>query len=263
MADPESRAGIAERDGFSLIEVIAVMAIMSLMVGALAPMTLQQLTRERVESTRAGMTKLFAAMSGDADRLDFGYVGDMGALPPTLEDVNSAAGKPAYAIDLNDRVGYGYNGPYAYDIVPAAGNRFVDAWNVPLRYLAGVAQITSAGPDRIFGNADDLVVPINSPAVQGDLVIRILGLPNSGDPAVALSSAEAVVWVAASLSGSRQETQLVGPAGPGPWLATGLHLGHHALRAQGTGTYLGAAQLRDVVRIGRGTTLATMTLVQP
>ncbi len=265
MADPVGRVlEVRRRAAFSLIEVIVVIAIMSLMVGAMAPFTMQQVTRNRINSTRAQMKKIVTAFSGDPEAGYFGYVGDIGVLPVNLEDINNAAGRPGYSIDPGDRVGYGYNGPYAHDVLLAPGNQFVDAWNDPFRYVSGTAQLTSDGPDRVFGSADDLVYPANPVPISGNVIVRVIGLPNSGNPAAPLGAADADVWVSWSDGGVRRETLMADPVGgPGPWSLNNLHAGYHGVRVQGTGAYLGAATARDVVRVVRGSTTVTVMLVQP
>ena len=98
------------------------------------------------------------------------------------------------------------------------------------------------------------------PIYDPDLVVTVLGLPNTGGPAEQLDATRVDVWVATSSGGFRTE---IAASGGGPFQATGLHLGLHGIRAEGTGTYTGAPFVRDVVTIKRGTTSATLVLEQP
>ncbi|MGH0029908.1 MAG: type II secretion system protein [Myxococcota bacterium] len=260
MAEP--RRARRRRGGFSLIEIMVVIAMLSLLAGALAPAAIQQLEQQRRAKTRATLEQLATALVGRPGSDDFGYLGDMGGLPPTLEDLNSAAGKPAYAFGAPG-IGYGYAGPYAPTLRPGTANVFVDAWDLPFQF-AGAAQVRSAGPDRTFGNADDLVEPAAAPPTTAALVVRVLGLPSGGGPVETLAAPDANVFVSRSNAGSYQEVAMVEPAGgPGPWTSTGLHLGHHGLRVVGTGSWASAGTLRDVATLHRGTTVLSVTLVQP
>ena len=265
MADvpvPVGRVVAKRAGGFSLIEIIVAIALLSLLAGAMAPVALQQVTARRIASTRATLDALVEGMVGAPGSDAFGYVGDMGSLPPTLEDLNSAVGKPPYAFGAPG-VGFGYAGPYAPRVRAGTSNFFVDAWDVRLQYN-GTAQVRSAGPDRNFGNADDLVAPPAPAATTGNLVVRVLGAPNTGDPAQTLAASEADVFVSRANAGNFQEIPLVEPVGgPGPWTLAGLHIGHHGLRAVGTGAYGGAGTVRDFVTVRGGTATVTLTLEQP
>jgi prepilin-type N-terminal cleavage/methylation domain-containing protein len=245
--------------GFSLIEVLVVISLISILAGALAPLGIRSLRASQLEKTRTRMDVLMRAMAGDPTQGDFGYLGDMGALPGSLADLNDATGKPAFAVDANDGVGYGWAGPYVPTIAPA-GAPVVDAWSLALQFDGVTAQLRSAGPDRAFATADDVVRPFVAPIIVGNLVVTVLGLPNSGDPAEQLDDSRADVYVASSVAGVRSE-QLM--SGSGPFNANGLHLGLHGLRAAGTGSYSGAANVRDVVSIKRGSTHHTLVLEQP
>lgn len=254
-----SRSPTRARGGFTLIEVMVAVSIVALLAGALAPLAVRQVRSARIDATRERMDQLVAAMAGDAETGDYGYVGEMGGMPPSLDDLNDPTGKPGYATDPNDGIGYGYNGPYA-PRAAAPGSPIVDAWNVAFQYDGATAQLTSAGPDRTFGTPDDLVRPFNALPTTGDLVVSVLGIPNTGGPAEQLDSTRVDVYVGTSIGGARGELAL---AGAGPFSATGLHTGLHGIRAEGAGTYSGAAFVRDVVAIHRGTTSATLVLVQP
>jgi len=247
------------RAGFTLVEILIAVALVSLLAGALAPLAARQLQAGRRQATRERMDTLVRAMVGDERSDTFGYLGEMGGLPPTLADLNDPAGKPAYTVDPNDGVGYGYNGPYAPS-ASAPTDPVVDAWGLAYQYDPARAQIVSSGPDRILGNADDLTRPANPVPTTGNVVVTVMGLPRSGGPAEQLDASRASVVVAFSRNGVRNERMLTGA---GPFVANGLHLGLHGLRATGSGSYAGAAPVRDVVRIRRGTTAATLVLVEP
>ena len=90
--------------GFSLIEVLVVISLISILAGALAPLGIRSLRASQLEKTRTRMDTLMRAMAGDPTQGDFGYLGDMGALPGSLADLNDATGKPAFAVDANDGV---------------------------------------------------------------------------------------------------------------------------------------------------------------
>ncbi len=266
MRKPEgqNRGGAPRRSsGFSLIEIMVVIAVISILAGAMAPIGLQQITAARTKATRSSLRQLSNAMTGDSARGDFGYLGDMGGLPATLEDLNSAAGKPAYQI-APPGIGFGYNGPYVATLRLGTAGRFVDAWDMPFSFNRGGAQVTSLGPDRVLGNADDLSWPPAPLAIRGTLLVRVLGVPNTGDPASPLANADADVFVSLSNDGRLQEVRMVDPAsGPGPWSVANLAFGHHGVRVVGRGGYAGAAQVRDVVSTRSGTAVITLTLAQP
>ena len=243
--------------GFSLIEILVVLTLISLLAGAVAPMMLRDIARQHERQTLSDLRRLVHGMRGDPALGTFGYVADVGRLPNALEDLNQLAGLPAYAWSSTDGVGYGWSGPYVPEIRDQAG-QFVDAWNTPYRYL-GTAQIESAGRDRTFGTGDDLRYPASAPATQGDLSVTVVGLPSGGGAPEQLDSARASVFVTSALDGVRSENAL---AGSGPFTATGLHYGAHGVRASGVGSYAGA-ESRDVVVIRGRQTTHSLTLVQP
>ena len=262
MAEPNATSAPARRRsraGFTLVEILVAVSLMALLAGALAPLAVRQLRAGRIETTRARMDTLLDAMVGAPGEGSAGYVGEMCGLPPTLADLNDPAGKPSYATDPSDDVGYGFNGPYA-PRAAAPGAPIVDGWNTAFQYDGATAQLTSAGPDRIFGTGDDLVRPFSALATTGDLVVTVLGLPNTVLLAEQLDPTRFDVYVATSMGGVRGELAL---GGVGPFTASGLHIGLHGLRAEGAGTYAGAPFVRDVVEIKRGTTRATLVLEQP
>jgi prepilin-type N-terminal cleavage/methylation domain-containing protein len=253
------RRDAAQSRGFSLIEVVVAIALISILAGALAPLGIRSVRAAQLEKTRTRMDTLVRAMAGDPAQGDFGYLGDMGRLPAALVDLNDPTGQPALAVDANDGVGYGWGGPYA-PAIAARGAPVVDAWSLALQYDGVTAQLRSAGPDRQFATADDLIRPFTAPSTGGNLVVTVLGVPNTGDPAEQLDASRVDVFVASSVSGVRTEALM---GGGGPFSATSLHLGLHGLRAVGTGSYGGAPVVRDVVSIKRGATLRTLVLEQP
>ncbi|MFO7675535.1 MAG: prepilin-type N-terminal cleavage/methylation domain-containing protein [bacterium] len=83
---------IASR-GVTLLELLVVMMILSLILTAAVKTWDVTLERGRFETTRRKLNQLSSVIVGDPDyvvsgnRVDFGYVGDMGDLPETLDDL--------------------------------------------------------------------------------------------------------------------------------------------------------------------------------
>ena len=181
----------ASQRGYSLFEMILVIVI----IGILAAITMRSLRgageAALTEETRAEMDRLAWAIAGDpglvsgGHRTDYGYVGDVGALPPTLE---ALAVNPGLAT---------WRGPYVHDDfktsagAPESSFR-IDAWGRPYAY-AGVA-ITSTGgripltrrlaPDagRLLRNTVTVVVTDLADSPPGaryvDSLAVILTVPN-------------------------------------------------------------------------------------
>lgn len=258
---PSARRIAPRRRGFTLIELVVALALLSLLAGAAAPLAVTQIRGHRIRVTQERMERVVAGMVGEPARGTHGYLGDLGALPADLDDLNTRGGQPIYAIDPNDGVGTGYNGPYAPQI-GAPGAAFVDAWGTAFQYL-GIAQLVSAGSDRQFGTADDLTFPDVPPVTAGNVTVSVTGVPNDGSTACVIGEDDADVFIASSAAGARVEAQLVGPIGSGgPFLRSGIHKGLHGVRVAGQGDFAGAST-RDVVELVGGTSQLRLTLVQP
>ena len=251
----------AERSqaGFSLIEILVAVAILAILAGATAPLVVRNMTAARREETTERLRRLVDGMVGDPAAGRYGYLGDMGNLPPALGDLLVRGVQPAFAISAYG-YGAGWSGPYVQQ-TQALADLTQDAWGVALQYIPGTARVTSAGVDHLLGTADDLIYPASAPPTTGALTVTVLGIPNTNPAAtIALGSAEVSASLAVTASGTLSTTGLVGS---GPFFsATPVALGVHGLVVTGIGTYAGASATQ-VLTVRSGNNAATVTLVQP
>ena len=146
--------------GFTMIELVMVIVVMAALAAVSVPRINDFITNSKIQASKNEMLQIRAAISGTPDRtaggryVDRGYIGDVGALPSSLNDLITNPGLPAY--DYFSRTGW--NGPYLVD--NGTGEILRDAWLVD--YVLNVADSTirSFGPDRTdnSGTGDDIVI---------------------------------------------------------------------------------------------------------
>jgi prepilin-type N-terminal cleavage/methylation domain-containing protein len=187
---------ISNTNGFTLMEVIVVVAIMAIMVGMMVPFFYRVIESNEIELTKERMGDLKKAMAGDQKliqngvRTHYGFIGDCGQLPRSTAHTEFE-GQYMLSNDLvSPGMGLypstcsGSHMPSGYD--PNTYKK--DAWGNEFVYTPATvsgrrvsAVIKSAGPDGTFGNTDDIsdttdpdlqineteVTPTN--AVQGNL----------------------------------------------------------------------------------------------
>lgn len=253
MPGPPSR----RHAGFTLIEIVVALVLVSLVAGALAPLVVRQANERRRVLTIEKLKRLHRGMVGAAEYDTFGFVGDMGALPATLDELVALGAQPPYLVDVNG-IGAGWNGPYADGVGPGS-DPVVDGWGTAFQYNAVAGQVTSAGGDRALGTADDLLYPSAAVVTTGNLSVPVTGVPNNAGLPCALSSAEVAAFVSLSNAGARVENPM---GGVGPFSATGLHNGAHGVRIQGLGVWAGAGAV-DVVVVRGTSAVKALTLIQP
>lgn len=174
--------------GIGLIYVIILIAILTIIVGLLGPyLFVRETHRQKDVETLERIKAIRTAILGNPEviskglRSNFGYVEDMGGLPPILEYLVLMSNPTPNPFPVNwnqtlwtihsTGIGYGWRGPY---IDPTyTGNyeyqAFRDAWGTRFQYIdnggntiinpAAVSFpvfIRSAGQDRTFGTADDI-----------------------------------------------------------------------------------------------------------
>lgn len=161
---------------FTLIEVMVVMAIISILAGMLVPSVWKFWEGEDIIKTKARMRDIKNGLVGNKNllqngvRTHYGFVGDNGELPtfsaPTFTNRSSSASELTYLVNRPPTDYYpNWNGPYLSGF---ESDWYNDAWRTPFRFRyfpASVdyhgryisAELRSAGPDGIFDNSDDIV----------------------------------------------------------------------------------------------------------
>jgi general secretion pathway protein G len=125
---------IKGRGGFTLIEVLLVVAILGILAGVVVVNFSGKQERSMIQATRASI----AAISTAVDV----YETDTGRFPPSLSALVENDGSP------------NWHGPYV-----RGGKVPTDAWGTEFGYtLSGENsfKVTSAGPDKSMGSGDDI-----------------------------------------------------------------------------------------------------------
>lgn len=177
--------------GYTLIEIVVVIVIIAILATtAIRSMrTINDVTR--VETTRQTLDRLAAAIVGDPNitsegtRINYGYVGDIGSLPPNLDALVQNPG--SYST---------WRGPYVRDQYTSGGANTEfkkDGWGTDIAYTGGVT-LTSTGngspiarnlansADNLLHNRVTLVVADQDGNVPGtvykDSVSFVLSYPD-------------------------------------------------------------------------------------
>jgi len=114
--------------GFSLIEILIVVALIALIAGMVANQVFGGQDRAKVKMAQAQVTALAGKISS--------FESDVGSLPQRLEDLVTAPGGVK-----------GWLGPYSKE------GELVDPWNTPFEYRTSGRSftVTSLGADRQSG----------------------------------------------------------------------------------------------------------------
>ena len=181
-ATKRNREGVSVKNkGFTLIEVIILLAIFALGSAIVVPRLLPQITTVREKDTLKEMEKIHQTLFGHPKLGTYGYLGDLGGLPSTLPNLNTNPGLPDYSLEHTNGVGMGWNGPYMNSDFFSDGY-LIDAWGNEYSYNSTTGQLTSSGPDGQAGGGDDLVYPTTPEVLAGDLrvIVQAENIQNPG-----------------------------------------------------------------------------------
>ena len=241
---------LVNRRGFTLLEIIIALAIIAILAAAATPMVLQRMLDARIQTTQEEARALYDAMVGrEADPGSFGFVGDMGRLPASFEQLVEPSGLPAYSVQTRG-VGMGWKGPYI-NSGSSPSDYLLDAFGRPYSG-ASTGQVRSAGPDGIAGTADDIVYPAAVPVITGRVHVNVKQVV---DKRIVNDPAGYVVDLYYSNGGAQAVVQDSSP----PFRFDNVPIGLHAVQVVSTG---GTVATGETITLRRGAAVNVELWVQ-
>ena len=234
--------------GFTLLELVIVITVLGILAGAVSPALVQQILDARVSATRAEAEVLYEGMVGQPARSAFGFVGDIGRLPATFQELVQQGSLPAYTTATMRGIGIGWRGPYV-NSGTSATDYLTDAFGRPYTG-ASAGQVRSAGPDGVPNNGDDIVYPPAAPVIAGSVTITLKTMQGQKvvvDPA----GYRADLYYASNGA----EASVSSPAAP--FSFNGVPMGIHAVTIVKTSNpQSGTVVSQDTIFVRPGTTTA-------
>jgi type II secretory pathway pseudopilin PulG len=232
-----------------LIEMVVILAVIAILAAVIAPSMMQQIGGTRVEATQDEARVLHEAMVGPpSGGTEFAFVGDIGRLPNTFQELVQPGALPSFTTATVRNVGMGWRGPYV-NTGTSATDYLTDGFG---RAYTGAStgQVRSAGPDGVANNADDIVYPPSAPTVTGSLNVTVKTIV-SGKTVVDPANYRVDVYYPANGA----EASVTDNAGP--FTFSNIPMGLRAVRVVKTNNPgSGNIVAQDTVVVRRGSTTA-------
>ena len=211
---------VKSQGGFTLVEVVMVIIIMAI-IAAVAMRSMDKgLETARIEETRNELNQLAEAIAGNPSlysngmRTNYGYVGDVGSLPPSLDA-------------LVNNPGYGtWRGPYVRtDFSGYADDFKKDAWGTLYAYTGNISITSTGGSDTLVRNFAQLTSDLTGNSLAGTITDA------AGNPPGDSASRVRVVITYPNGSGSYRDSTIIPNSGGVFTYSNCLPIGNHRLRA--------------------------------
>ncbi|MEW6456998.1 MAG: hypothetical protein AB1410_09850 [Acidobacteriota bacterium] len=164
--------------GIVLLQVLAVIIILLIGIAIFLPLIVKSIEKRETLKTEEKLEIIKEAIVGKEElmgsnlRTSYGFVGDLGILPATLNELMVQGSYPSWTIDATTKVEFGWRGPYL-NTIQHNGNyvAFLDTWGNLIQYENGTGAVLkvlrSYGPDGQSGTTDDITLNIEEDEVRG------------------------------------------------------------------------------------------------
>jgi general secretion pathway protein G len=234
--------------GFTLIELVVVLAVIGILTATVTPAVVQRVVDARAAATASEMRALHEAIVGDHTQSRFGFVGDIGRMPGSFQELVQRGSLPSYTTNTTRGIGMGWRGPYI-NMGSSPNDYAFDGFGRPYTG-ASSGQVRSAGPDGVANTADDMVYPPAAPAMTGDVAVTIKTVTGNR---TRVDSSGYRVELFYAVNGNEAEIS----DHNAPFTFANVPIGIHAVRVvKGNNPNSGSVVGQDTIVVRPGSTLA-------
>ena len=160
--------------GFTLIEVIVVIAVISILAAMAVPYAVKIIDQSREEATKKEMEEIHRAIMGDPKMPTAGYLGDMGSAAGQRSPCSTPRGRRRARRRGALGVKFGWYGPYV-KIGFSAGAYLVDGWGIApcLQQPRAPGRSAAMGRTAPWAAADDIIYPSSAVIPIGQLLVNL------------------------------------------------------------------------------------------